>query len=81
MDVETSGLVAELVVSPYKDRSRNYFTLLYNQIDSDWDTEDYETLTVGATHLMARNIRGTLEYTRNLETDTNRGVIGLVTAF
>ncbi|MDX2475099.1 MAG: hypothetical protein QNL91_15495 [Candidatus Krumholzibacteria bacterium] len=81
VDVETSGLVAELVISPYQDRSRNYFTLLYNQINSDWDTEDYETLTVGATHLMARNIRGTLEYTRNLDTDTNRGVIGLVTAF
>lgn len=81
VDVATNGLVAELVFSPKKDRSRNYFTLLYNQIDSDWDQHDYETFTVGATHLIARNIRGTLEYTRNLELETDRGVIGLVTAF
>ncbi len=81
VDVETQGLVAELVIAPQRDRSRNYFTLLYNQIDSDWDQHDYETFTAGATHLMARNVRLTLEYTRNVELETNRGVIGLVTAF
>lgn len=80
-DVETNGLVAELVISPQQDRSRNYFTLLYNQVDSDWDSHDYESMTVGATHLFARNLRGTVEYTRNLTMDTDRGVIGLVSAF
>ena len=80
-DVETQGLVAELVFAPKRDRSTHYFTLLYNQIDSDWDEHDYETVTVGATHLFARNLRGTLEYTRNLELENDRGVIGLVTAF
>ncbi len=81
VDVETQGLVAELVFSPQKDRSRNYFTLLYNRIDSDWDQHDYETFTVGATRLIARNIRVTMEYTRNVDLKTDRGVIGLVTAF
>jgi hypothetical protein len=80
-DVETQGMVAELVFSPQRDKSRQYYTLLYNQIDSDWDDNDYETFTVGVTHLLARNVRGTLEYTRNVEMETNRGVIGLVTAF
>ncbi len=80
-DVETQGLVAELVFSPQRDKSRQYYTLLYNQIDSDSDADDYETITVGITHLIARNVRGTLEYTRNVELETDRGVIGLVTAF
>ncbi len=81
VDVDTEGMVVELVISPQKDRSRNYLTLLYNQINSDWDRNDYETMTASVTHLFARNLRGTLEYTRNLEQDTDRGVIGLVTAF
>jgi hypothetical protein len=84
-DVETKGLVAELVVSPRKDRSRYYLTLLYNQVDCDLVAEgyghDYESMTASLTYLMRRNLRGTLEYTRNLETETDRGVIGLVSAF
>jgi hypothetical protein len=81
VDVETSGMIAELVISPQKDRSRHYFTLLYNQIDCDWDAYDDETLTASATYLMARNLRGMVEYTRNLEQETDRGVVGLVSAF
>lgn len=79
--VDTEGLIAELVISPRQDRSRYYFTLLYNQIDSDWDDHDYETMTAGATYLLARNLRGTLEYTRNLDQDSDLGVIGLVSGF
>ena len=81
VDVETQGLIAELVISPQRDRSRHYFTLLYNQIDSDWNNHDYESMTAGATYLMARNVRLNVEYTRNLELETNRGVLGLVTGF
>ncbi len=81
VNVETKGVIAELVFSPQRDRSRYYFTLLYNQIDSDWDEHDYESMTGGVTYLVARNLRITLEYTRNLELDTNRGIVGLVSAF
>ena len=35
-------MVAELVFSPQRDRSRLYFTLLYNQIGSDLDAYDDE---------------------------------------
>ena len=80
-DVETKGIVAELVFSPQKDRSRQYLTLLYNQVDCDWDQHDGESFTASFTHLFARNLRGTVEYTRNLEAETDRGVIGLVSAF
>ena len=81
VDVDTQGLIAELVISPQKDRSRHYFTLMYNQVDSDWDEHDYESVTAGVTYLLARNLRGTLEYTNNLEDETHRGVIGLVSGF
>ena len=81
VDVDTKGVVAELVISPLKDRSRHYITLLYNQVDSDWDDADYESATGSVTHLLARNVRATVEFTRNLDLDTNRGVVGLVCAF
>lgn len=79
--VQTDGIVAELVFSPHQDRSRTYGTLLYNRIDSDWDAYDYESYTASLTYLMARNLRGTLEYTWDAERELSRGGIGLVAAF
>jgi hypothetical protein len=79
--VETEGMVAELVISPQRDSSTFYFTLLYNQIDSDVDAHDYETFTVSGTHLLARNLRGNVEYTRDVEGEYNRIGLGLVSAF
>jgi len=80
-EIETTGIVAELVISPQRDQSRHYFTLLYNQIDSDLDGHDYETFTGGVTYLMARNLRLNLEFTRDLEGERNRGVLGVVSGF
>jgi hypothetical protein len=80
-DVKTSGIVAELVISPQRDRSRHYFTLLYNQVDSDLNEHDYESATVSATYLFARNLRGNLEYTRDIEGKFNRFGLGFVSAF
>jgi len=81
VDVETTGIIAELVISPQRDRSTRYLTLLYNQIDSDWGAYNDETFTISGTHLLARNLRGVVEYTRNLEQETDRGVVGLVSGF
>jgi hypothetical protein len=77
-DTETEGFVAELTIAPQEDRSRHYFTLLYNRVESDYrydpetsiqdgvlfDIHDYETLTFSATYLMRRNLRLIAEYTR-----------------
>jgi hypothetical protein len=88
-EVETDGIVAELVISPQGDRSRHYFTLLYNSIDSDivertgseeW-LHDYETYTVGATYLLARNLRASVEYTYDAENELSRGGMGLIAGF
>jgi hypothetical protein len=80
-DIETGGLVAELVISPQRDKSRHYFTLLYNQVDSDWDQHDEETATAGVTYLISRNLRAMAEYTRDIELEVSRGTIGLISGF
>jgi len=81
MEVETKSTIAELVYGPGGDLSKHWFTALYNKIDSDVDMYDYETMTLGATYTMARNLRLMVEYTRDLEHETNRVVMGTVTAF
>ena len=80
-NVDTQGMVAELVISPRRDQSSHYFTLLYNQVDSDMDDHDYESMTVSATYLFARNLRGSIEYTRDLDQEFNRLGLGFVSAF
>lgn len=92
-DVKTTGIVAELVYSPQLDRSRWYLTALYNNITSDIDdyeleledmgleTLGYHTATLSGTYLLARNLRLVAEFTRDLEWDINRAVVGLVSAF
>jgi len=80
-DIETAGLVAELILRPQLDESTWLLTLLYNQVDYDQAAvaaQDYETMTVSATHLLARNLRFIVEYTRDLEGETSRGVLGFV---
>lgn len=79
LEHETTGIVAELIFSPQLDRSRFYFTGLYNKIDSD--LEKYETATLSGTFLVARNLRLIGEYTRDLEYEQNRVTFGLVSGF
>jgi len=80
-EVETNGIIAEIVYSPQLDRSRHYFTLLYNMVDSDIDNLDYQTATISGTYLLARNLRLVGEYTRDIEAENNRVVVGFTTAF
>ncbi|MEJ2053344.1 MAG: hypothetical protein P8X42_05435 [Calditrichaceae bacterium] len=78
-DDKTTGYVVELVFAPDFNRSRYYVTALYNNIDSD--NYKYETATLSFTYQIARNLRIMTEYTRDLEIDKNRFVLGLVSAF
>jgi len=81
MDVQTHAIIAEIILSPDLERSRHYFTLLYNWIDSDDDAADYETGTFNTTYVLARNIRLLAEYTYDFGKEANRGVFGIVSAF
>lgn len=80
-DVDTHGVVAELILSPDIDKSRHHVTLLYNRIDSDLEGYDYETGTLGASYLMARNLRLLAEYTYDAVSFSNRAVLGFTSAF
>lgn len=80
-DIETEGLVAELVFSPDYDQSDFYFILLYNYIKSDLKRYNYETVTLSGTYLLARNARLLAEYTRDVENEVNHFVLGVVSAF
>jgi hypothetical protein len=83
-DVTTDGIVAELVIAPHRDRSRHYFTLLYNQVDGDLEANDYESFTAGTTYLLQRNLRLNLEYSLLAEAgDDSYGRVsaGVVGAF
>ncbi len=80
-DIKTNGLIGEVIYSPKLDRSRYYITGLYNRIDSDLDSYDYESATLSGTYLVARNLRLNFEYSRDLKRDSDRVVVGLVTAF
>jgi len=76
---ETTGYVVEVIYAPDLERSRWYFTGLYNSIDSD--NFKYQTATFSFTYLVARNLRLLTEYTRDLEMDKNRIVLGVISAF
>lgn len=77
--VKTDGYVVELVCAPDLDRSRYYFTGLYNQINMENDK--FRTATLSFTYQLARNLRLVTEYTRDLEKKNNRVVLGMVSAF
>jgi len=79
LENETKGYVVEVSYSPDFATSKHCFTALYNMVDSD--NIKYETMTLSATYLMARNLRFLAEYTRDLELEKNRFVIGIVGAF
>jgi hypothetical protein len=81
MEYNSKGYIAEIIFSPQLDKSRYYFTGLYNKIESDFQEENYETATFSATYLVARNLRLMAEFTRDIEYKTNRATVGIVSGF
>jgi hypothetical protein len=80
-DVETKGGFVELHFFPQGQDGRWVVSVLYNNIDSDWDEADYESAFVTVNRLVARNLRILLEAGRDIEQDANRVSLGVVTAF
>ena len=80
-ETTVDGGFAEFTYMPDGDNSRFLFTFLYNKIMDDADVYDYETATFSVSHMAARNLRILMEYTRDLETDKNQFILGVVSAF
>jgi hypothetical protein len=81
LDILTRGTVVEAIYSPKLDKSRYFITILYNQVDSDLISLNYKTMSLSSTYLLARNLRLTAEYGRDLKEDKNRFIIGLISGF
>ena len=79
--ITTDGGFAELLFMPNGDRSKWFFTALYNKVNSDIDRYDYETATLSVSHLAARNLRIVMEYTHDIKLKKPRFVLGFVSAF
>ncbi len=73
--------VGELIFAPKKDASRWYVTALYNRIDSDMKTANYQTISISPTYLLARNLRLMAELSHDTELKKNRVVVGVISAF
>ena len=96
-DVNTEGILAELIFSPMADQSDWYLLGMYNKVESDFDPADYESFTFHVGYLLRRNVRLVGEYTYVLheylepesgymgtgleEQDFGRFSVGFVSAF
>ena len=85
-DVKTSGGFGELIYWPNGDKSKWYFTALYNQIEVDNDGTlgkqmMYQTITGHIGHILQTNLRLILENTYDIENEENRLIIGFVSGF
>jgi hypothetical protein len=91
--ITTEGGFFEFTYSPHLDRSRFFLTGLYNWVNSDLPIFEvikkdqtgmsltYHTATLLGTYWLVRNLRLNLEYTRDLENNLNRVVLGLISGF
>lgn len=80
-DSKTKGGLVEAVYAPKGADSNWYLIFLYNNIDSDLDIYDYETVTLNFSYLLLRNMRMFGEYTRDMEFEENKFTGGLSFAF
>lgn len=80
-DLDTQGAVGELTFLPRGEDGRLAWTLLYNWIDSDDDTLDYDVMTVSASYLYARNLRMVAEASLDLDREKPRYAIGVTAGF
>jgi hypothetical protein len=77
----TDAYLAEAVIAPRGDKSKTFYTVAYNRVDSSLASVDYQTLTFNVSHLLRRNLRLVAEYTHDLNGDFHRFMSGLMTAF
>lgn len=80
-DVDTKGGFIELLYMPEGERSQWYAAGLYNVVDSDINSDDYETITAHYGYLLRTNIRLIVEDTYDILNEENRFVVGFICAF
>jgi hypothetical protein len=81
LDHTSDAYLVEAVFSAKGDKSKTFYTVAYNRVDSSLAGTNYETLTFNVSHLLRRNLRLVAEVTRDLEGKADRFFAGLMTAF
>ncbi|MBD3233294.1 MAG: hypothetical protein GF315_06175 [candidate division Zixibacteria bacterium] len=79
-DIETRGIMSELIFLPHGDDSKWYAVGLYNYVETDLNDYKYSTGTIHLGHVYTRNIRFFVEYTYDLEYEEHQAVTGFVLA-
>jgi len=87
-EILTQGSLAEAIFTPHGDRSRWYLIGLFNYRTSNIreyftgaPLQEYQSAGVTWTYLLARNLRLSLEYNRDLYNNQNRLTAGFFSAF
>jgi len=80
-EIETSGVIGEVTVNPFPDKSHLFATVLYNSVTSDMPGLEYETMTASLSYLYRTNLRLMVEFTQDMENEESQAVIGFVTGF
>ncbi len=80
-EIETTGVIGEVVFNPFPDTSRLFGVLLYNKVDSDFDNLDYESMTAHVSWLFKTNLRFTAELTQDMEHEETLMGVGFMTGF
>lgn len=80
-DVDTKGGFIELLFMPEGERSQWYLAGLYNVVDSDVNSDDYETITAHYGYLLRTNVRLIAENTYDILNEENRLMVGFICAF
>ncbi len=78
---QTRGGFAELLISPNGPDSRFTGHLLYNYVDSDQSSLNYQSYTGGVSYLVSRNLRVIGEYTYIKDSKDSKVTLGIITAF
>lgn len=84
MEVKTKGALAELIFIPVKSDGMLYSVGLFNWLDSDDDTIDYESIAFHVGYLTHRNIRFIAEVgyiSKSIFGKYTRFVAGIIAAF
>jgi hypothetical protein len=80
-EITTRGGFVELQYFPQGQDGRWALSALYNNVDSDALESKFESASLTANYLVARNLRLFLEGGRELEVKQSRFTVGLITAF
>jgi len=85
-NVETFGILSEVIYSPKGDQSDWYLLGMYNKVDSDFELANYESVTIHAGYLLRRNVRLATEYSYVMEdplmgNDFGKFSLGVISAF